>query len=57
MKIPQNIPRTSNKTKQCVDCSVKGKEVYFSNRFKKNLCLNCLTKNLLIQIRQTKKID
>lgn len=57
MKTPDNIPRTFNKIRQCADCSLKSKEVYYSNRFKKSLCLDCLTENLLSQIRQTKNID
>jgi hypothetical protein len=57
MKIPDNIPRTFNKIRQCSDCSLKSKEVYYSNRFKKSLCLDCLTSNLLAQIRQGKDID
>ena len=44
----KNIPRK----RTCSDCSLLSKEVYFSNRFKTNLCLDCLTLRMLDQIRQ-----
>lgn len=41
-----------SRKKTCSDCNLISKEVYFSNRFKTNICLECLTERMLNQIRQ-----
>ena len=41
------IPRKKN----CSDCDLVSKEIYFSNRFQVNLCLECLKIRLLNQLK------
>lgn len=41
--------------KTCTHCNLSSKEIYFSTKFQKNLCLDCLTQLMLDQIRSTDK--
>lgn len=42
------IPRKKN----CSDCRLESKEIYFSNKFQANLCMDCLTNRMLDQIHK-----
>lgn len=52
MKSDPNLKKHYPRFKNCSDCNVKSKEVYYSSKFQKPLCLNCLTQNMLRQIRK-----
>lgn len=42
------IPRK----KKCSDCHLESKEIYFSNRFQLNLCLDCLRDRMIQQVQK-----
>ena len=43
----RSIPRKKN----CSDCDLLSKEIYFSNKFQSNLCLDCLKMRLLTHLK------